>query len=256
MMNFKVALQLFSLRDILNDNLEDTLQKVKDMGYDYVEYCDFGDRPAKEVKSILDKIGLKAFSVHQGHWQYTQDPEGTIQYMKDIGVDYCVLPWFSPDAWRDDWNGTINTITKFAEDVTKAGIKFYYHNHAIEFKKIAGEYIFDKVFRTFPENLVFPQIDVAFFLQVNEDYAKYIRKYAGRVEILHLKDGITKKSEDGTVELTSVPVGLGELDVPSVLGACEDAGTEYIIVEHSPRPGTDPLEEVKLSREYLRKLGL
>ena len=256
MKNFKVALQLFSLRDILNDDLEGTLQKVKDMGYDYIEYCDFGDTPAKEVKEILDRIGLKAFSVHQNHWPYSQDPEGKIEYMKEIGVDYCVLPWFSPEAWRDDWDGTIKTIQEFAKDVTKEGIKFYYHNHANEFEKVNGEYVLDKLFKIFPEDLIHPQLDVAFFIKVKEDYAKYIRKYAGRVEILHLKDGITEVLEDGTTKLTTVPVGMGELDVQAVLDACEEAGTEYIIVEQTPRPGTDPLEEVKLSREYLKTLGL
>ena len=40
MKQFKVALQLYSVRDDMAKDMEGTLKAVKDMGYDYVEFAD------------------------------------------------------------------------------------------------------------------------------------------------------------------------------------------------------------------------
>ena len=65
MKKFKLGLQLFSVRDALNEDFEGTLKKVKKMGYDYVEFAGYYDRSAEEIKALLDKYGLTAISAHQ-----------------------------------------------------------------------------------------------------------------------------------------------------------------------------------------------
>lgn len=256
MKQFKVGLQLFSIREALENDFEGTLQEVKDIGYDYVEFCNkyFFGKSGKEVKEILDRIGLKCFSVHQDYWWFTQDSEKVLNDLVDVGAKYCTLPWFSPDTLRDDLDGAIKDIGEFSEAARKAGLKFYYHNHHTELNKIGDEYMLDKILKAFPNGEVNPQLDVAFFLKVEEDPVNYIKKYAGRVEILHLKDAVLKE-EDGEIKLSSTSVGEGSLDIPAILKACEQAGTEYIIVEQSSLPDFS-LDGVKKSREYLKTLGL
>ena len=71
------------------------------------------------------------------------------------------------------------------------------------------------------------------------------------------KDGNETKSdnkEDNGFKL--VPVGSGIQDWKSILEAASDAGVEYVIVEQDSSVDRDPLDAAKMSREYLRTLGL
>ena len=54
MKQFKVGLQLYSVRNDMEKDFEGTLKAVKDMGYDYVEFAGFFGKSADEVKDILD----------------------------------------------------------------------------------------------------------------------------------------------------------------------------------------------------------
>ena len=264
MKQFKVGVQLFSVREALENDFEGTLKKIKDIGYDYVEF--FGtcyDKPATEsygmsateVKALLDKIGLKAISVHQDYWLFSKESQRVVDSIVDIGAEFCVLPFFNPALWREDWEGSIKVFSELSAAAKKSDLKFYYHNHSAELVKIDDEYIIDKIFKTLGPDIVNPQLDVAFFIPTELDAAEYIKKYTGRVEIVHLKDAVSSVLDTGNVKLESVPLGKGELDIPSILDACEQAGTEYIIVEQSSSPDGS-LDGIIESREYLRSLGL
>lgn len=276
MKNFKVGLQLYSVRDAMAQDFEGTLQKVKDMGYDYVEFAGFFEKSADEVKAILDKIGLTAISVHQGNQLYLEKGKEAIDYLAKIGVKYCAIPWYGLDKWQDDFDGTIKAFTEFSAALKEAGIQLCYHNHDFELiNDIDGIHLLDKLYDTLPTDIIDPEFDTCWVHYAGENPVEYIEKYAGRVEIVHLKDFVCTKLADGPVyhlidkngkadkgaskEETGfkfVPVGTGRQDFPAILAACEKAGTEYVIVEQDQSPDRDPLDAVKMSREYLKSLGL
>ena len=66
MKKFKIALQLYSIREFMAENMDKTLKNVKEMGYDYVEFAGYYDKEAEEIKALLDKHGLECVSVHRG----------------------------------------------------------------------------------------------------------------------------------------------------------------------------------------------
>ena len=66
MKKFKVGIQLYSIRDEMEKDMDATLKAVKEMGYDCVEFAGFFDKTAEEVKAMIDKYDLEAISVHQG----------------------------------------------------------------------------------------------------------------------------------------------------------------------------------------------
>ena len=71
MKQFKVGIQLYGVRNSMKEDFEGTLKKLADMGYEYVEFAGYFGRSAEEIKAILDELGLKCVSVHQGSllWQ-------------------------------------------------------------------------------------------------------------------------------------------------------------------------------------------
>lgn len=275
MKKFKVGIQLYSVRDDLAKDFEGTLRKIKEMGYDYVEFAGFFDKSASEIKSILNEIGLIPISVHQGNQLFVEKGTEIIDYLKEIGVKYCAIPWYEKDKLKgtDKWENTKKEFKEYSDALKSAGIKLLYHNHDFEFEKADGKYKIDAIYDEIGLDTIEPEFDTCWVKYAGEDPCGYIEKYSGHVEVLHLKDFVCKKyggavyalidengkdqdageSEDNGFKF--VPVGSGVQDFKSILEAAEKAGTEYIIVEQDSSVDRPALEAVKMSREYLTELG-
>lgn len=275
MKKFKVGIQLYSLRDAMEKDMDSTLKTVKEMGYDYVEFAGYFGKSAEEVKAILDKYGLEAVSVHQAISLFEEEGQKAVDYLKTLGVKYCAIPWYNVDEFISNWDATMDKFKNVSKLLGDNDIKLMYHNHDFEFNKINGEYILDRLYATLPEGVIMPQLDTCWVHYAGVNPSEYIRKYSGRIEVLHLKDFVCEKlgggpvyaliDEDGN-EMDKgnkedngfklVPVGSGIQDWTSILAAAEDAGVEYVIVEQDESKDRDPLDAAKMSREYLRTLGI
>ena len=271
MKQFKVGLQLYSVREAMEKDMDGTLKAVKEMGYDYVEFAGYFGKSAEEVKTLLDKYGLTAISVHQAIDLFENEGKPAVDYLNTIGVKYAAIPWYDKNQFHTNWD---NTVTKFAE-VSKllaaGGIQLMYHNHDFEFEKIGGEYILDKLYSTLPSNVLMPELDTCWVHYAGVNPAEYVKKYAGKIKVLHLKDFVCEKlgggpvyaliDEDGN-EIKSgsreengfkfTPVGYGIQDWSAILTAAEEAGIEYVIVEQDQAYERCPLEAARMSREYLK----
>ena len=275
MKKFKVGLQLYCVREAMNEDFEGTLQAVKDMGYDYVEFAGFYEKSAEEVKEILDRIGLTAISVHEGTQNFNEKGQAAIDYLKTIGVKYCAIPWYNKDEMENNWDAMIADFKNFSKALNAAGIKLLYHNHDFEFKKINGEYMMDRLYKECDSSVLNPEFDTCWVHYAGENPCKYIENYAGRVGVIHLKDFVCKNlgggpvyaliDKDGKEQKSESreengfefrPVGYGIQNFPAILESAEKSGTEYVIVEQDSFVDITPLEAVKKSREYLKTLGL
>ena len=271
MKNFKIGLQLYSVRDAMANDFEGTLRLVRDMGYEYVEFAGYFGKSGEEIKSILDSLGLKCVSVHQGLSWYWDDPIGKVNYLKSFGVKYGIIPWYEKGALAgsDKWEETKKSFNEAADLLAENGMLLGYHNHDFEFDRFDGEFIHDHIMKSVPEEKFFPEIDTCWVRYAGLSPEDKIREFSGRVPIVHLKDFTCKTLAAGPAydligadeqptskednEFTFCPVGYGMQNFDAILEACEDAGSEILIVEQDqPRPGCDPLDEVKLSREYIK----
>lgn len=138
-------------------------------------------------------------------------------------------------------------------------------------RSIDGEYALDILYREVPAELLKAQLDTCWVNVGGEVPADYIRKYAGRVPVIHLKDFVGQKSanmyaligiDDGEakkVDETQAfclrPVGSGKQDFPAILKACEESGTKWVVVEQdNPSMDLTPIECAKSSIDYLKSL--
>jgi sugar phosphate isomerase/epimerase len=272
MKKFKVALQLFSIRDEMKRDMDTALGEVKKMGYDYVEFAGYFGKSAEEVRALLDKHRLECVSVHQGLTFSDEELQKTADFLKVIGSKYCAIPGYSLEEFKNNFNETAALFAKAGKILKDNGISLLYHNHANDFEKLDGEYILDKLFATVPADLLNPQIDTCWVHYAGENPAAYIEKYAGRISVVHLKDFVCKKFGEGPVydligkgeiKIASRddagfafrPVGYGIQDFPAILSAAGRSGADVVVVEDEcfdPRP----MESVKMSRDYLKSLGL
>ena len=109
------GLQLFSVRDVTENDLEGALRQVAEMGYSAVEFAGFFGHSAQEVKGWLDKYGLKVSGTHTGMAELTDDKlEETIAYHQAIGCENIIVPYegFETGADIDAFVGALRAHQK------------------------------------------------------------------------------------------------------------------------------------------------
>jgi hypothetical protein len=60
----RIGVQLYTLRSLLADDFEGSLEQVAGIGYDEVEFAGYYDRSPADIKALLDRAGLTAPSAH------------------------------------------------------------------------------------------------------------------------------------------------------------------------------------------------
>jgi sugar phosphate isomerase/epimerase len=275
-MAFSVALQIYSVRDYAEKDFKATLQKVKELGYDGVEFAGLYGYPPAEVKSMVEEIGLIPISAHVPLAELLSDPDRVVSDYAEIGCKYIAVPYLEEDRrpGTDGFMQTIQDIEALGNTAKKHGIQLLYHNHDFEFEKINGEYALDVLYQSVPSELLQTEIDTCWVNVAGVNPADYIRQYSGRAPIVHLKDFVmgngekpeqlyeligveSEESAEQTESFGFRPLGYGVQNFPAILTASEEAGAEWIIVEQdSPSMGKTSMECAEMSRKYLKSLGI
>lgn len=259
-MTMKIGLQLYSVRDEMEKDMDKTLKAVSDMGYDCVEFAGFFGRSAGEVAGMLKKYGLEAASAHIGLEELAENRDGILDFCRVLGMRYAAVPYMAPELHKgsEGYDERVEQYKKAAENAEKYGIRLLYHNHDFEFRKYEGKYLNDWLIESVGADRIFPEPDVCWIKYGGASPAEYILKYSGRVPVVHLKDfegnvdpGKTKEENGFKMR----PVGGGIQDWDVIFDAAKRAGTEYFIVEQDDHYGADALEDAALSRKFLSSKG-
>ena len=199
-----LGLQLYSLRDMVNDaGIQKVLEAVAKMGYTSLETAGYNDgkiygmAPA-ELKKIVDGLGMKLTSAHLGR-NITSDHDADMAWWNKAveahnaaGMKYMIMP-SSP---LDKAGATLDNVKRYCDYFNEialisagASVQFGYHNHAFEFEnKVDGETVFDLMLKhTSPRHVMF-QLDVYWIKKGGYDPVTYMKKYADRIKVLHIKD--------------------------------------------------------------------
>ena len=273
MSKFKLGLQLYSVRDEMEKDLEGTIKAVAEMGYDCVEFAGYFGHTAEEVRAICEKYDIVPISVHQVHTPILENPEKEIGYLKTLGVKYCAIPYIGADVWKDNYEKLVEEIKETAKLLDGTGIKLLYHNHDFEFYLKQGDKcVFDALYSDIDSSLLCPEIDVCWVHYSGNDPIAYVKKYGDVEEVLHLKDFECTNLANGPVYnlidsegktgsdkesdgFEFRPVGYGRQDIKAILEAAEETNIKYVIVEQDNHPTNSSLEDAKISIEYLKSIG-
>ena len=201
MKKFNVGIQLYGVRKSMAADFEGTLKSLSEMGYEYVEFAGYHGKSSEEIKAILDKYNLKCVSVHQGIEFFDEDPEEKCAFLKNFGVKYNVIPWYEKEklAGSAEWEETKAKFARAAATLKKNGMMLGYHNHEFEFQKADEKYLHDYIFEAIDEDSIVPELDTCWVRYAGLDPVSMIKKYKGRVEIVHLKDFVCKSFASGPV---------------------------------------------------------
>lgn len=249
-MGMKLAVQNYTLRDLMAEDFFGTLERVKALGLNYCELAGLGGNSPETIKAELDRIGLQAMGAHAGFDWSSDSVDSLIHEAKTIGYTYVILPWIGKEHYQDGWKNVAEMVIPRAEKLHAAGLKFLYHNHDFEFAKEAdGTPGYDVFLASTPANLVGIELDTYWVQAAGYNPADYIRRFAGRVPSVHLKDMSAGDKP------TYVPGGEGILDWTEILAAANEAGSEYGVIELDVCP-REPMECVEASVRFFRSRGL
>ena len=241
----RIGVQLYTVRSLLKDDFEGTLARIAAIGYREVEFAGYYDRPATEIRRILDANGLTAPAAHipiealRDNWAATLDDAETAWHR------YLVVAWLAEAdrASLADLERIAALFSKAALEARQRGVTFAYHNHDFEFALVEGRLPYDVLLEACDPAVQF-EMDLYWITKGGKDPLDYFRRWPGRFPLVHVKD----MTSDGRM----VAVGEGAIDWTRIFAARDQAGIRHYFVEHDEP--ADPLESIRVSYEYLKGL--
>ncbi|MEH6992466.1 sugar phosphate isomerase/epimerase [Neobacillus drentensis] len=242
-----VAVQMYTLRDESEKDFAGTLKRVAELGFDGVEFAGYGGLAPREVRGLLDKLGLVAVSSHVSLDEMENNLAQVIEEQKILGSKYVVCPYLMDDRRsEDDYKALISVLDQIGEACSQEGITLLYHNHDFELERLSDgrmalEAIFDD---TNPDN-VQTELDVYWLKKAGESPVEWLNRYKNRSPLVHLKD-MTTDAEQFFAEL-----GTGGVDIESILNSGDENGVKWWVVEQDMSRRT-PFESIEISLKYLK----
>ena len=93
----RIGVQLYTVRRLMEQDFEGTLEAVAKIGFHEVEFHDYFGRQPQQVRDLLDQLGLDAPACHFPWPTLRDDLESAIQTAKTIGHRYVILAWMPPE---------------------------------------------------------------------------------------------------------------------------------------------------------------
>ncbi len=242
----KIGLQLYTVRSLMAKDFEGTLREVAAAGYHEVEFAGYYQRPADQIKALLQDLQLDAPAAHVGLKPVRDQLDELIEQARTIGHRFLIVPSL-PESERgslDAYRRIAAEFNRFGERCKEAGLRFGYHNHAFEFQAIEGRLPYEILLNETDPALVAMEVDLFWMISAKQDPLSYFERHPGRFVLCHVKD---MDSSGGMVD-----VGSGTIDFRTLFAKADQAGLRHFIVEHD-RPAA-PLASIRASCEYLKRL--
>ena len=258
-----MAVQLWTVNDQLKQDVPGTLKHLKTIGYDIVETAGLmGLRPS-EYRRMIEDAGLTCRSAHTSMGDLLDNLDQHIEDARQLGIEWIVcsspkppapLPagkdWLSAmrDAMTlDAWKTNAEALAQMAPKVRQAGLKLAYHNHFMEFYDHGGVTGYSLIAGASEELRL--EVDLGWVKVGGADPLAVVKQYAGRIDMLHVKDMVADPSQP--IGYRSVEVGKGLIDWKPVLEAARRENVQLAIIEQEPPYVRDIFQSLAMSRDYL-----
>lgn len=196
-MSIHIGLQLYSVRKELAKAPADTLKRVSELGFRYLEAANhtaetddgigFGV-PAAELRAMLSDLGLQVISTHVSTLDENR-LSAILDYQQAIGSKHiaCDIEFY-PHGDRDYVLRRAEVNNRAGRLCAERGMQFLYHNHYQEFQEIDGTPVYQILLDNTDPDLVFVEMDTYWVYRGGHNPIEWMRRYPERVMMLHQKD--------------------------------------------------------------------
>lgn len=255
-----VGLQMYSVRNLAKDNLDEALATVHRWGIKDVELAGLYGLTPEQLRDKLAQYDLTPIGGHFGYEVLDNSLDEVIREARILNLKYVICPWLQHTARPFDEHYAHDVAQKFNEwglKLKEQGITFGYHTHGFEFTPIPGrngETPFDVLVQGTDPQLVTFEMDVFWVWSAGADPFALLKKYPHRWKLAHLKDMRKGDARDlhGAAKVEqNVAIGLGQVPWPALIKDLGKHGVHYLFIEDET---SDPLKNVPLSLDYLASI--
>jgi sugar phosphate isomerase/epimerase len=263
----RIGLQLYSVRDLMKQDMPGTLAKVAQIGFKEVEFAGLFDRSPKDVRAMLDQNGLTAPASHIAWGVVEKNLPATLESAKTLGHQFIIIPYLTDEDRKqpDVYKHLADLLNRAGAESLKAGIQIAYHQHGFEFvpsPHLGGRMPYDYLLANTDPKLVRMELDLCWISAAEQDPIAYFNKYPGRFPLVHVKDWLRDGKPatayagalgpDTKFTGNMANVGQGSIDWKAIFAQADKGGVKHFIVEHdNPK---DPLVDLAGSFKYVQSL--
>jgi sugar phosphate isomerase/epimerase len=250
-MTAPIALQLYTVRELLKDDFEGVVRRIADMGYAGVETAGFPEgMTASQAAALFADCGLAVAAAHLP-LPLGNDQARVFETAAQLGIKRIVSGYVPADDYRDlaSIRRLFARINRACANANAHGLGFALHNHWWEFQEVDGVYPYQLWLDELDPAVLF-ELDTYWMQSAGADPLAMVELFGRRAPLLHIKDGPAGPDTSANM----VAVGDGNVDFPPIIAAAEDSA-EWLIVELD-RCSTDMMTAVERSYRYLVGEGL
>ena len=273
-----IGLQLYTLGDAPQKDLEGTLKQVAAIGYREIELPGLLGHSPTDIRRAADSADLIIGSVHigtLGTLSIQSDAQRIADVMAELGTTQLVVPMFAMPAGfkalpgeaytaaiaraaqaagEDHWKNLARLLNDRAAVLKPHGISVSYHNHNVEFMPIGSRTGWQILTAETQPDLVHFEVDIGWVVSAGQDPVAFFKRYAGRVRQVHVKDVKSGFQPNTALATDPAEVGSGGIDWARVLPAAYAAGARDFYVEQEPPFSIPRLDAAAKSYAYLARL--
>ncbi|UCG23251.1 MAG: sugar phosphate isomerase/epimerase [Chloroflexota bacterium] len=250
-MTAPIALQLYTVRDLLKHDFEGVIRRVAGIGYAGVETAGLPEGvSATEAAALFADCDLV---VAAGHFPLPlgDDEQTVLETARQLGIQRIVSGYVPAEEYGDlaSIKRVCARLNEAQSAAASAGLEFGVHNHWWEFQAAGDVYPYQVWLDELDPAILF-ELDTYWVQSAGADPVEMVELFGRRAPLLHVKDGPAGPDTDASM----TAVGDGRLDYPSIVAAA-DPFAEWLIVELD-RCATDMMTAVERSYHYLVGEGL
>jgi sugar phosphate isomerase/epimerase len=253
----KPGLVSYTHRTSFEKNVSATLDTIQSLGITDMEFSNlFGETP-ENLRKMLDERGIECSSFGVGYDDLVSDPDEVARKAKVLGASFVRVAWIPHDGIFNikDAQKAIAEFNRVGEILKKQyGLTFCYHNHGYEFEKYEKGTLFDYMVQNTNPEFVSYEMDILWAFFPGQNPAELLSKYGKRFKLMHLKDlrkGVKGDMTGSTSQENDVALGTGQIDIPSILKAAQEAGIQHYYIEDESKLKS---EQVPQTISYLKSL--
>nr|WP_206705778.1 sugar phosphate isomerase/epimerase [Microbacterium ginsengiterrae] len=241
-----MSVQLYTVRDHVDQDLAGTLARLVDIGFRRVEPWALVRR-ADQYAELLPAAGLVAPSAHEHLIGADADVDAVFDAADRVGVTTVIDPHVPVERWgtREDIRLIARELADVSARAADRGLTVGYHNHAFELEtRIDGVSALEVFAEEAPEDIIL-EVDTYWAEVGGEPAAELLTRLGDRVRFIHVKDGPRTK-----VDRDQVAVGAGVLPIADILAA---SPRSMRVIELDDHAG-DVFEALRASFDHLKEL--
>jgi sugar phosphate isomerase/epimerase len=251
-----LGVQLYTVRNTIGKDPLGVLRRIQEIGYKEIE-ATYGT--LQVVSSALKQTNLRPVSLHIDEGIFMGEGaklDEALGNAKSLGFKFAVVPYIAPEhrGGPEMFKQLADKLNKFGEKAKTNGLRLCYHNHAFEYQTFDGKTGLEMLMSGTDKNLVGLELDIFWVSVAGQNPVELLKRYSGRVPLLHLKDKSRNFQQvqynEKVPKDTFKEVGNGSIDIAAVLKAAEASGTEHYFVEQDQTVG-DPLDSLATSYKNL-----